>query len=73
MVRIKFMIKSSQKFKLDYGNIISTSSRCFIVAEIGINHNGSLELAKKMIIAAKKSGADAVKFQNYEVDDFIKN
>ena len=67
------MTKSSQKFKLYYGNIISKSSKCFIVAEIGINHNGSLYLAKKMIIAAKKSGANAVKFQNYEVDDFIKN
>jgi N-acetylneuraminate synthase len=35
----------------------------YIVAEIGINHNGSLELAKKMIKAAKDSGVDAVKFQ----------
>jgi N-acetylneuraminate synthase len=40
----------------------------FIVAEIGINHNGSIELAKEMISAAKKSGCDAVKFQKRTVD-----
>ncbi len=35
----------------------------YIVAEIGINHNGDLELAKKMIAAAAQAGVDAVKFQ----------
>ena len=35
----------------------------FIIAEIGINHNGSLEIAKKLIQGAKAAGADAVKFQ----------
>jgi len=39
----------------------------FIVAELGINHNGSLELAKKLIEAAKWAGADAVKFQKRTV------
>ena len=34
-----------------------------IVAEIGCNHNGSVELAKKMMKKAKEAGADAVKFQ----------
>lgn len=36
---------------------------CFIIAEIGINHNGSLDIAKKLIDAAVLSGCDAVKFQ----------
>lgn len=40
----------------------------FIVAEIGINHNGSLELAKKLIDLAKECGADAVKFQKRTID-----
>ena len=38
-------------------------NRPFLIAEIGINHNGSLEIAKKLIDIAKESGFDAVKFQ----------
>jgi len=40
----------------------------FIIAEIGINHNGDIELAKKMILSAKNCGADAVKFQKRDVN-----
>ena len=40
----------------------------YIIAEIGVNHNGNLKLAKKLIIAAKKAGADAVKFQNFTAE-----
>lgn len=42
-----------------------------IIAEIGNNHEGSFEIAKKLILQAKKSGVDAVKFQTYITDDFI--
>lgn len=41
---------------------------CFIIAEIGINHNGSIALAKKMIDIAVTTGCDAVKFQKRTVD-----
>lgn len=41
---------------------------CFIVAEIGINHNGDLNLAKALIDASKETGADAVKFQKRTVE-----
>jgi N,N'-diacetyllegionaminate synthase len=44
---------------------------CFIAAEIGINHNGDLDLARRTIDAAKVAGADAVKFQNYRTEDFV--
>jgi len=40
----------------------------FVVAEIGINHNGDVEIAKKMIDVAKNSGCDAVKFQKRTVE-----
>ena len=42
-----------------------------VIAEIGINHNGDIKKAKKLIDIAKKSGADIVKFQTYEVDDLL--
>ncbi len=41
---------------------------CFIIAEIGINHNGSVDFAKKMIDIAVTTGCDAVKFQKRTVD-----
>ncbi|MGD0678819.1 MAG: N-acetylneuraminate synthase family protein [Polyangiaceae bacterium] len=43
--------------------IVGDQQRVFVVAEIGINHNGSLELARKMIDGAVLAGCDAVKFQ----------
>ena len=41
----------------------------FIIAEAGINHNGNLEIAKKMITKAKECGADAIKFQTFKAED----
>lgn len=41
----------------------------FIIAEIGINHNGSLEKAKRMIRDAKRAGAECVKFQGHVLED----
>lgn len=40
----------------------------FIVAEIGINHNGSLDMAKELVLAAKSAGCDAVKFQKRTIE-----
>ena len=45
--------------------------RIFIVAEIGCNHNGNKELAKKMVLEAKKCNVDAVKFQTFRAKDLI--
>jgi N,N'-diacetyllegionaminate synthase len=44
---------------------------CFIIAEAGVNHNGSLELAKQLIVEAKRIGADAVKFQSFKADKLV--
>jgi len=43
----------------------------FIIAEAGVNHNGDFELAKKLIDAAKDSGADAVKFQTFKTENVV--
>ena len=43
----------------------SEKNKTYIIAELGVNHNGSLSLAKKMIYNAKTCGADAIKLQSY--------
>lgn len=40
----------------------------FVIAEIGINHNGDVEIAKQLIVVAKDAGADAVKFQKRTIN-----
>ncbi|WP_432662688.1 N-acetylneuraminate synthase [Wukongibacter baidiensis] len=45
--------------------------RTFIIAEIGVNHNGDINLAKKLIDAAKDAGADSVKFQTFKAKNIV--
>ena len=45
--------------------------KTFIIAEVGVNHNGSLEIAKKMIDVAVNTGGDAVKFQMFKADKVV--
>jgi len=46
-------------------------NQCYIIAEIGVNHNGDLKLAIKMIDEAKKAGANAVKFQTFTAESLV--
>ena len=55
------MIKIANSF-------ISTNNSPFIIAELSANHGGSIEVAKNSILAAKNSGANAVKIQTYTPD-----
>ena len=44
---------------------------CFVIAELGVNHNGDLGMVRRMIGAAKEAGADAVKIQSFKASDFV--
>ena len=46
-------------------------NKVFIIAEAGVNHNGSVELAKKLINVACEAGADAVKFQTFKAENLV--
>ncbi|KAF5431161.1 N-acetylneuraminate synthase [Candidatus Methanophagaceae archaeon] len=60
------------KKKLKIGDsVVGEGAPCFVVAEIGLNHNGDLGLAKRLIDAAVGCGADAVKFQKRSVDKIL--
>lgn len=51
--------------------LITPESRCFIIAEAGVNHNGSLDLAKELVLKARQAGADAVKFQTFQASHLV--
>ena len=58
--------------KITIGNkVINNTNPAFIAAEIGLNHNKDIKLAKRMIQAAQRSGADAVKFQTYITEQLL--
>lgn len=52
---------------------IGPGEPCFITAEIGLNHNGEMAIARSTIEAAVEAGADGVKFQNYVTSDFLED
>lgn len=51
--------------------IIGESHPAFIIAEAGVNHNGKLDQAKKLVDIAVKAGTDAVKFQTYKTENVV--
>ena len=52
-------------------NILSETSKTFIIAEAGVNHNGDIAIAKEMIDVAVECGVDAVKFQSFKTEHLI--
>lgn len=55
------------------GRQVGPTEACFIIAEIGVNHNGSVALAKELITCAVEAGADCVKFQMRDMDSLYVN
>ena len=45
--------------------------KCFIIAEAGVNHNGDINIAKKLIDKAVEAGVDAIKFQTFKADNLV--
>ena len=50
---------------------IGPEDPCFIIAEAGVNHNGDITLAKKLIDVAVEAIADAVKFQTFKTENVV--
>lgn len=63
------MLNQTRPFQIA-GRNIGPGDSPFCIAEVGINHNGDLSLAKRMIEVAKQAGADAVKFQTFKAAEF---
>lgn len=51
------------------GRVVGNDASVFIIAEAGVNHNGDIQLAKKLVDAAVEAGVDAVKFQTFKTED----
>ena len=58
-----------KQIKLNNGKIIGEGAPVYVIAEIGINHNGDFDIAKQMIRVAAKTGVSAVKFQKRTIDE----
>jgi len=53
------------------GRLIGPGHPCFIIAEAGVNHNGDMDVARRLIEAAVEAGADAVKFQTFRAEHLV--
>lgn len=51
--------------------LIGENKPCFIIAEVGVNHNGDISIAKKLVDAAINAGADAIKFQTFKAEGVV--
>ena len=54
------------------GKKIGKNQKTYFIAEAGLNHNGDMKIAKKLIDEAVNCGASAVKFQTFKTEEFIR-
>lgn len=66
-----FMKKEEGLVKIPADILGQKETPCYIIAEVGLNHNGSFDLACRSVEMAVKCGVDAVKFQNFVTEDFL--
>ncbi len=59
-----------KRVKID-DRLVGEAEPCFIIAEAGVNHNGDVNLAKRLVDVAKEAGADAVKFQTFKAEELV--
>jgi N-acetylneuraminate synthase/N,N'-diacetyllegionaminate synthase len=52
-------------------HLVGPGRPCLLIAEVGVNHNGDVELARRLVAAAAEAGADAVKFQTFDADRLV--
>jgi len=72
-VKLKEIMTHSSPQSIDLGRCrIGNGEPCFVIAEAGVNHNGDIELAHRLIDVAGDAGASAVKFQTFRADDLAR-
>jgi N-acetylneuraminate synthase/N,N'-diacetyllegionaminate synthase len=63
-------MKFLKRFQIE-NRWVGEGEKCFVIAEIGVNHNGDISLGKKIIDAAVACGVDCVKFQSFRAEEFM--
>ncbi len=68
----RFLVSRESTFPIEIeGRSIGQDQPCFIIAEAGVNHNGELDMALRLIDAAAEAGVDAVKFQTFSAKRLV--
>lgn len=66
------MTRMANEIKIE-GRVIGDGHPCFVIAEVGVNHNGDMDTALAMVDAIADAGADCVKFQTFSAEEFVNN
>ena len=72
MIKLKKYMKFNKELNIE-GKLISLNSPTFVIAEAGVNHGGSMSVAKLLVDLAVEAKADAVKFQTFKTENLILN